>query len=81
MTCRSGNCNHHFCWICLGDWSEHGSATGGYYECNVYKKKLASNAGFAVEERKRAQAAEDVERYIHAYERYIDHERSARFAK
>lgn len=26
MTCRS--CNHHFCWICMGDWSQHGANTG-----------------------------------------------------
>ena len=79
MTCRQ--CGHHFCWICLGNWSEHGSATGGYYQCNVYQNKLSSDTSFADEEKKRQEAQNDLERYIHSYERYIDHERSIRFAK
>lgn len=37
MTCR--NCHHHFCWMCGGDWSQHGSQTGGYYKCNLYNPK------------------------------------------
>merc|ERR1712186_176605 len=35
MTCRNG-CGHEFCWICLGDWKQHGAATGGFYQCNRY---------------------------------------------
>jgi len=23
--------------LCLGDWSEHGDATGGFYACNRYE--------------------------------------------
>lgn len=38
MTCR--NCRHHFCWMCSGDWSTHGGATGGYFSCNLYKPAL-----------------------------------------
>jgi len=34
MTCR---CGHEFCWLCLGLWKEHGSNTGGYYKCSIYK--------------------------------------------
>ena len=30
---REGGCGHEFCWMCKGDWSKHGSATGGYYQC------------------------------------------------
>eukprot|EP00494_Astrolonche_serrata_P032430 UN32699 len=39
MTCR--NCKHEFCWLCKGAWKDHGSATGGYYKCNIYDKKKA----------------------------------------
>jgi len=41
MTCNKGvgGCGHEFCWLCKGDWKEHGSNTGGYYQCNVYEKK------------------------------------------
>lgn len=35
MTCRF--CQAHWCWVCQGDWAEHGSATGGYYSCNIYE--------------------------------------------
>jgi ariadne-1 len=45
MTCR--NCGHHFCWLCLTDWSKHGSATGGYYACNIYEKKSKEDKDFA----------------------------------
>ena len=35
MTCAK--CRHEFCWLCLGDWKTHGSNTGGFFSCNVYK--------------------------------------------
>ncbi|KAK9832549.1 hypothetical protein WJX81_008317 [Elliptochloris bilobata] len=51
---KNGGCNHmvcslcrrHFCWVCGGDWSEHNSATGGYYRCNRYVLQ-AGDAGDA----------------------------------
>lgn len=36
MTCR---CRREFCWLCLGDWAEHGSETGGYYDCNKFNER------------------------------------------
>ena len=38
MTCKRevGGCGYEFCWICLGDWTKHGSETGGYYKCNRF---------------------------------------------
>eukprot|EP00466_Bigelowiella_natans_P003959 jgi/Bigna1/53030/estExt_Genewise1Plus.C_140133 len=38
MTCAK--CNHHFCWLCKGPWSEHGTSTGGYYVCKKYNEEL-----------------------------------------
>lgn len=29
---------HEFCYMCKGPWSEHGSHTGGYYNCKFYNK-------------------------------------------
>ena len=54
MTCRKGKggCGFEFCWLCLGPWSTHGSATGGYYACNNYEK--AGKAGTLTGEAKAA---------------------------
>jgi len=41
----------------MGNWSEHGSATGGNYICNVYDTKIAKSTKFSNEEKKRADAA------------------------
>ncbi len=32
MTCSQ--CKFEFCWLCQGDWKEHGERTGGFYACN-----------------------------------------------
>ena len=26
---QAGGCGHEFCWLCLGEWSTHGTSTGG----------------------------------------------------
>ena len=36
MHMHCSQCDHHFCWLCLGDWDKHGDHTGGYYQCNMY---------------------------------------------
>ena len=39
----------------MGDWKEHGSATGGYYKCNLYEEKK-KDSSFQREEQKREDA-------------------------
>eukprot|EP00468_Gymnochlora_sp_CCMP2014_P007102 CAMPEP_0167748638 /NCGR_PEP_ID=MMETSP0110_2-20121227/4948_1 /TAXON_ID=629695 /ORGANISM="Gymnochlora sp., Strain CCMP2014" /LENGTH=611 /DNA_ID=CAMNT_0007633673 /DNA_START=78 /DNA_END=1914 /DNA_ORIENTATION=- len=33
-------CGHHFCWLCKGPWSKHGTATGGFYVCKKYNEDI-----------------------------------------
>ena len=81
MTCNRsyGGCGHHFCWICMGAWEEHGSATGGYYKCNLYEEKK-KDAAFAAQEDARNMAANDMARYSWHFERYNNHDRGRKLA-
>lgn len=71
MTCHA--CKHDFCWICMEPWEGHGNHTGGYYKCNKYdpKKKPATSA---------EEAKAELDRYLHYYQRYHNHDQSKRFA-
>ncbi|KAG2382024.1 hypothetical protein C9374_005816 [Naegleria lovaniensis] len=76
MTCSQ--CKHEFCWVCMDDWTSHGSETGGYYKCNKYKpedlkKKLHED------ERESARAA--LEKYMHYFTRYANHDKSQKFER
>jgi len=76
MTCR---CGHQFCWLCLGDWSDHGSQTGGYYACNKFQQARLQGK-YKQEERERFLAEQSVKRYEHYFNRYMEHKRAYRQA-
>ncbi|KAF2487272.1 hypothetical protein BDY17DRAFT_288637 [Neohortaea acidophila] len=71
MTCRK--CRHEFCWMCMGVWSEHGTS---WYNCNRYEEKSGLDARDA-----QARSRQSLERYLHYYNRYANHEQSARLDK
>lgn len=71
MTCKK--CKHEFCWVCMGPWSEHGTA---WYSCNRYDDKAGVDARDA-QSRSRA----SLERYLHYYNRWANHEQSAKLSK
>ncbi|MCJ1312131.1 hypothetical protein MMC25_005805 [Agyrium rufum] len=71
MTCRK--CKHEFCWICMGLWSEHGTS---WYNCNRYEEKSGNEARDA-----QAKSRQSLERYLHYYNRYANHEQSAKLDK
>jgi len=77
MTCRkdAGGCGYEFCWLCRGPWSEHGSATGGYYACNKYEKSAAKK-----EDEKAEQTKKQLETYLFYYHRYDAHRMASRTA-
>lgn len=78
MTCKP--CQHGFCWVCLGDWKDHGSATGGYYKCNKYEE-TAKDETFKKAEDKRETAKTELKRYMFHYERFANHDKSEQLAR
>ena len=38
ITCR--HCKYEWCWVCNGDWKEHGNHTGGFYKCNKWPELI-----------------------------------------
>ncbi|GAM27869.1 hypothetical protein SAMD00019534_110450 [Acytostelium subglobosum LB1] len=77
MTCRknAGGCGFEFCWLCRGPWTEHGSATGGYYNCNKYDKSKAKE-----DDDKAADAKTELEAYMFYYHRYESHKGAMKIA-
>ncbi|KAF2664572.1 RING finger protein [Microthyrium microscopicum] len=71
MTCRK--CKHEFCWMCMGVWSEHGTS---WYNCNRFEEKSGTEARDA-----QAKSRQSLERYLHYYNRYANHEQSAKLDK
>lgn len=81
ITCRS--CKYEFCWVCNGNWLEHGNHTGGFYKCNKYdpktvKKGDGTNADGTTADEDEAKA--ELNRYLHYYQRYHNHDQSKKFA-
>ncbi|KAI8988618.1 hypothetical protein BDF20DRAFT_953743 [Mycotypha africana] len=68
MTCRK--CRYEFCWVCMGPWSEHGTS---WYTCNRYDEKSSAEA-----RDNQTQSRASLERYLHYYNRYANHEQSAK---
>ena len=75
MTCRRAGCGYEFCWLCRGAWKDHGSATGGYYRCNRFEE-AQKEGKLDEEEEKRHAAKSALDRYIHYYERFVNHARA-----
>ncbi|KAI5363979.1 Putative Zinc finger, RING-type, IBR domain, Zinc finger, RING/FYVE/PHD-type, TRIAD [Septoria linicola] len=71
MTCRK--CRNEFCWMCMGIWSEHGTS---WYNCNRFEEKSGTDARDA-----QAKSRQSLERYLHYYNRYANHEQSAKLDK
>jgi len=71
MTCKK--CKYEFCWVCLADWSTHGTS---WYNCNRYEDKAGVQARDA-----QAQSRASLERYLHYFNRWANHEQSAKLDK
>jgi ariadne-1 len=78
MSCQ--RCKYEFCWICMGDWSEHGANTGGYYKCNKYDPNNGSVTS-SDDQSDAARAKRELDRYLHYYKRYHAHAEAQKFAR
>lgn len=57
----------------MGLWSEHGTS---WYNCNRYEEKSGTEARDS-----QAKSRQSLERYLHYYNRYANHEQSAKLDK
>ena len=69
-------CKHDFCWICLGDWKEHGSS---WYKC-FREEKLEQDSSFVEEKKKGHDAKNELARYSAHFEMFMNHEKSEKIA-
>ncbi|GET04525.1 putative Ariadne-1 protein [Rhizophagus clarus] len=67
MTCCK--CKYEFCWVCMGPWSKHGTS---WYNCDRYDEKTI-DAKY-----KQAESRASLERYLLYYNRFANHEQSAK---
>jgi ariadne-1 len=68
MTCRQ--CKHEFCWLCFGDWRGHST-------CNRFNpQEKGVDAADVIQKKKLT-----LERYMHYYKRYQNHDIAEKFAE
>lgn len=79
MTCSK--CRFEFCWLCLREWKNHGSSTGGYYACNVYEQMKNTDKVIIEQEKIIAESKNELQRYIFHYERFRNHQKSGAICK
>jgi len=76
MVCsKAGGCGHEFCWLCLGEWHLHNTATGGYYQCNIYDKQTKEGT-HAEDEKVRIKAKHSLDKYMFFFERFMNHDKA-----
>lgn len=78
MTCSQ--CRFEFCWLCHGDWKEHGERTGGFYSCNRFET-AKKKGDYDDDTRRRENAKASLERYMHYFERFDAHSKAWEKAK
>eukprot|EP01100_Stratorugosa_tubuloviscum_P003112 TRINITY_DN173_c0_g1_i1.p1 TRINITY_DN173_c0_g1~~TRINITY_DN173_c0_g1_i1.p1 ORF type:complete len:652 (-),score=296.92 TRINITY_DN173_c0_g1_i1:121-2076(-) len=72
MTCRQ--CRFQWCWLCCEDWKTHSD----HFTCNKYKGKLQNKPEWTEGGSKDDQRSA-LDRYLHYYNRYINHSNSIKF--
>lgn len=73
MTCRG--CKHQWCWLCSDDWKSHGD----HFSCNKYKGYKLQNKPQFLDGKATSDSHAALDRYLHYYNRYINHFNSLKF--
>ncbi|KAG8282877.1 hypothetical protein J6590_027311 [Homalodisca vitripennis] len=76
---KCSKCKSDFCWVCLESWKKHSSATGGYFRCNRFEAvhKADEKQGILISEALlRNQQTTQLNRFLHYYTRFRNHENS-----
>ncbi|XP_041101384.1 ankyrin repeat and IBR domain-containing protein 1-like isoform X5 [Polyodon spathula] len=76
---QCAKCKYDFCWICLEEWKKHSSSTGGYYRCTRYEviqQVEEQSKEITVEAEKQHKTFQELDRFMHYYTRYKNHEHS-----
>ncbi|KAA0710337.1 Ankyrin repeat and IBR domain-containing protein 1 [Triplophysa tibetana] len=76
---QCAKCKYDFCWICLEEWKKHSSSTGGYYRCTRYEviqQVEEQTKEMTVETEKKHKSFQELDRFMHYYTRYKNHEHS-----
>uniref|UniRef100_A0A0K0EH93 RBR-type E3 ubiquitin transferase n=1 Tax=Strongyloides stercoralis TaxID=6248 RepID=A0A0K0EH93_STRER len=66
MTCKF--CSNEFCYVCLGQWKEHGTS---YYSCSKYNDDMKAKT-----EKNISKAASELKKYLHYFGRWDNHLKS-----
>lgn len=78
MTCRQ--CSYEWCWLCIKPWRGHTN----FYVCNRYEKqkeRKEKKTKWQKLEEEREKKRQALKRYLHFYERYVNHEKSSKLGK
>ncbi|XP_074048930.1 ankyrin repeat and IBR domain-containing protein 1 isoform X2 [Macrotis lagotis] len=76
---QCAKCKYDFCWICLEEWKKHSSSTGGYYRCTRYEviqHVEEQSKEMTVEAEKKHRRFQELDRFMHYYTRFKNHELS-----
>jgi len=77
MTCRQ--CKYEWCWVCMRAWKGHDD----FYTCNRFEKEMLAAQKKKMKKSKRKTLEDEkekkrnaLERYLHYYERFVNHDNS-----
>jgi ariadne-1 len=68
-------CVFFFAFCSLGPWSDHGQNSGGFYKCNKFLPAEVQSVVSAIDK-----AKAELDRYLHYYQRYHNHDSALKFA-